>query len=320
MKPYRWISVFAVGIVFLALYPFFADSYDLTVLRDALIFAMFAVSLDLFWGRTGILCFGHAAFFGAGGYAMALVTLSTDLPAPALLGLLAAIAVPAVLAAIVGYFLFYGGVRGSYFTIVTLALSVIAQQMVIAWSSVTGGDTGLIGIPPLAFGSLDLSGDLPSYGLAVGLLALLLLGLRFLTRGRWGQVLKAIGDNEVRAAALGHDAPARLTVAFVLSAAIAGLAGALYVSASGVVAPDMIGLALSTEVVAWVVIGGRGTLIGPVIGAVLVQRAQQEISSLNPAVWPMIIGLMFVAVAFLQSEALERFAKRFAARKTEVTP
>lgn len=320
MKPYRWVSVFAAGLAFLAVYPAFASSYNLSVMRDALIFAMFAVSLDLFWGRTGILCFGHAAFFGAGGYAMALVTLSPDMPAPALLGLLAAVLVPALLAAIVGYFLFYGGVRGSYFTIVTLALAVIAQQMVIAWSSVTGGDTGLLGIPPLAFGSLDLSGDLASYALAVALLALLLLALRLLTRGRWGQVLKAIGDNEVRAAALGHDAPARLTAAFVLSAAIAGFAGALYVSASGVVAPDMIGLALSTEAVAWVVVGGRGTLIGPVIGAVLVQRAQQEISSFSPVVWPMIIGLMFVAVAFLQSEAVERFAKRLAGRKSEVAP
>ncbi|UDF32067.1 UNVERIFIED_ORG: branched-chain amino acid ABC transporter permease (plasmid) [Roseateles sp. XES5] len=320
MRAYRWVSVFAAGLAFLALYPAFAGSYDLTVMRDALIFAMFAVGLDLFWGRTGILCFGHAAFFGVGGYAMALVTLSPDMPAPAVLGLLAAVALPALLAAIVGYFLFYGGVRGSYFTIVTLALSVIAQQVVIAWSSVTGGDTGLLGIPPLAFGSFDLSGDLASYGLVAVLLALLLAGLRLLTRGRWGQVLKAIGDNEVRAAALGHDAPARLTVAFVLSAAIAGFAGALYVSASGVVAPDMIGLALSTEAVAWVVIGGRGTLIGPVIGAVLVQRAQQEISSFNPVIWPMIIGLMFVAVAFLQSEAVERFAKRLASRKSEVAP
>lgn len=317
MKQYRWITVYVAGIAFLAIYPAFAGSYDLTVMRDALIFAMFAVSLDLFWGRTGILCFGHAAFFGAGGYAMALVTLSSGLVASTWLGLLAAMLVPALLAAVVGYFLFYGGVRGSYFTIVTLALSVIAQQAVIAWSSVTGGDTGLLGIPPLSPWGFDLSGDLASYALVAVTLALLLAGLRLLTRGRWGQVLKAIGDNEIRAAALGHDAPARLTAAFVLSAAIAGLAGALYVSASGVVAPDMIGLALSTEVVAWVVIGGRGTLIGPVIGAVLVQRAQQEISSLNPALWPMIIGLMFVAVAFLQSDVLERFAKRVAARKTE---
>ena len=80
------------------------------------------------------------------------------------------------------------------------------------------------------------------------------------------------------------------------------------------------GSALSTEAVAWVVVGGRGTLIGPVIGAVLVQRAQQEISSFSPVVWPMIIGLMFVAVAFLQSEAVERFAKRLAGRKSEVAP
>ena len=120
-------------------------------LRDALIFGLLAASLDLFWGRTGILCFGHAAFFGVGGYAMALVSLNADLP-------IGQPARPArrrrrrrLLAAVVGYFLFFGGVRGSYFTIVTLALSVIAQQAAISWSSVTGGDSGLLGIPPLAF-------------------------------------------------------------------------------------------------------------------------------------------------------------------------
>jgi branched-chain amino acid transport system permease protein len=241
-------------------------------------------------------------FFGVGGYAMALVTLSWSAPAAGFLGLAVAALGAAAVAAVVGYFLFFGGVRGSYFTIVTLALSVIAQQVAISWSSVTGGDSGLLGIPPLAVAagalSLDLSGDRASYVFVVVVLVAALLSLRALSRGRWGRILSAIGDNEVRAAALGHNAALRLTLTFALSAAVAGLAGAIYVAMAGLVAPDLSGLLLSTEAVIWVAIGGRGTLLGPVIGAVVAQRAQQVISSYNPSLWPLIIGCIFVMMVF----------------------
>lgn len=302
MKDRVWLSLFIVCFAGLAFYAAVVGSYNLSVVRDTLIFGLFAASLDFFWGRTGILCFGHAAFFGVGGYAMALLSLNTALPAASLVGLVGAAAAAAVLAAVVGYFLFFGGVRGSYFTIVTLALSVITQQTAISWSSVTGGDSGLLGIPPLAVALgpvlLDLSGDRASFFLVLVVLGLALLGFRQLALGRWGRILAAIGDNEVRAAALGHNAALRLTLTFMLSAAVAGLAGALYVADAGLMAPDLSGLLLSTEVVVWVAIGGRGTLLGPVIGAVLAQRAQQVISSYNPSLWPLIIGCIFIVVVF----------------------
>ena len=304
----NWLLVFAICLVLLAIYPSIADGYELTVLRDALIFGLFAASLDFFWGRTGILCFGHAAFFGIGGYAMAIATLDASFPMASAIGLLAAVAVAAALAAVVGYFLFFGGVRGSYFTIVTLALGVICQQAAISWSSVTGGDSGLIGIPPLEFGpeglSVSLIGDLQSYAFVAILVAGIVPILWLLNRGRWGIVLAAIQDNEVRAAALGHNPPLRLLGAFVVSAAIAGLAGGLYVSMAGLMAPDLTGLLLSTEVVVWVAIGGRGTLLGPVLGAVLIQRAQQVISSWNPSLWPLVLGFSFVVIVFLLPDGI----------------
>lgn len=313
MRDPSWLIAFAIGLLLLALLPTWVDSYNLTVLRDALIFGLFAASLDFFWGRTGILCFGHSVFFGLGAYIMALVSMTPDIPLPSLLGLLAGITGAGLLAGAVGYFLFFGGVRGSYFTIVTLALSVIAQQVAVSWSSVTGGDTGLIGIPPLMFGGLDLSGDVASYFTVVALLATVLLGLWALSRGRWGRILTAISDNEMRAAALGHNAALRLTMTFVISASTAALAGALYVAMAGLVAPDLIGLLLATEVIVWVAVGGRGTLIGPVVGAVLVQRAQQEISSFNPSLWPLIIGCVFVLIVFLLPEGVLSIGTRIRA-------
>ncbi len=314
MSERAFLIVFAVCAAGLAIYPVLVDSYDLSVVRDTLIFGLFAASLDLFWGRTGILCFGHAAFFGIGGYVMAILSMMPDLPQAELLGLLGAMAAAAALAGVVGYFLFFGGVRSSYFTIVTLALAVIAQQVAVSWSSVTGGDSGLLGVPPLVLGlgsaHLDLSGNLASYLFVAGILGVALLGFRALARGRWGRVLTAINDNEMRASALGHNAALRLTLTFVLSAAVAGLAGALYVAMAGLMAPDLSGLLLSTEVVVWVAIGGRGTLIGPVIGAVLAQRAQQVISSLNPSLWPLIIGCVFIVVVFAFPDGVMSVAER----------
>jgi branched-chain amino acid transport system permease protein len=304
----NWLLVFFVCVALVAIYPFFADGYRLTVIRDALIFGLFAASLDFFWGRTGILCFGHAAFFGIGGYVMARVMLDVAIPFAGLLGLVGAVVGAAFVAGIIGYFLFFGGIRGSYFTIVTLAMCVICQQAAISWSSVTGGDSGLIGIPPLEFDSgrlhLDLGQDLPSYIFVAGVVTLIVFVLWSISRGRWGTVLVAIQDNEVRAAALGHNAPLRLLATFVLSAAIAGLAGALYVCMAGLVAPDLAGLLLSTEVIVWVAVGGRGTLLGPVLGAFFILRAQQVISSLNPSLWPLVLGCVFVVIVFLLPDGI----------------
>ena len=321
----NWLIVFAASALLVIVYPFIADGYQLTVARDAMIFGLFAVSLDFFWGRTGILCFGQAAFFGVGGYIMALITLDTSMPAASLVGVLGAVAGAAVLAAIIGYFLFFGGIRGSYFTIVTLAMGVICQQAAISWSSVTGGDSGLIGIPSIAIDlagfNLDLGQDLSSYIFVALVLAIVVLALWHLSRARWGTILTAIQDNEVRAEALGHNAPLRLLATFVLSAAIAGLAGALYVSMAGLVAPDLSGLLLSTEVIVWVAVGGRGTLLGPVLGTVLIQRAQQEISSINPSLWPLILGFLFVIIVFVLPDGVLSISTRlkslFGARRAQ---
>ena len=151
---------------------------------------------------------------------------------------------------------------------------------------------------------VDLSQDLPSYIFVAAIVAVAVLALWSISRGRWGTVLTAIQDNEVRAAALGHNAPLRLLVTFVLSAAIAGLAGALYVCMAGLVAPDLSGLLLSTEVIVWVAVGGRGTLLGPVLGAIFIQRAQQTISSFNPSLWPLLLGCVFVVIVFVLPDGI----------------
>jgi branched-chain amino acid transport system permease protein len=300
----RALIVVAV-IAALATLPLWAGAYSVATMRDVLLFGLFALSLDFLWGRTGILSFGHAAFFGLGAYGMAIVTIKSGLdPASvSFLGLLAGVGLAMLVAAIVGYFLIFSGVRGTYLTIVTLALTVIAQHIAIGWSDVTGGDSGLIGVPPL---TLDLFGwryvlfdPAHFFWFVLALSALVLFSLWCALSGRYGHVLTAIEDNELRARTLGHHTDRHLLSVFVLSAGIAGLAGAVYVTGTGFVAPDMIGLMLSTEVIMWVAVGGRGTLVGPFVGAFVVWWLQQKISSIDTKLWPLFIGLFFIAMVFL---------------------
>ena len=293
---------------------FRVEYYTLMILRDALVFGLFALALDYMWGRTGLLSFGHATFFGLGAYAVAITTTKLGVPDVTLLGLLIGILVPGLVALVFGYFLIFAGVRGPYFTIMTLALTVIAYHIAIAWVPVTRGDSGITGVKPISLnlGFWQFTVVDPKHGLWVALAVLLvvLLGLWFVCRGPYGRLLKAIEDNELRARTLGYNTPLHLVGVFTVSGMIAGLAGGLYASFSGYVAPDLIALLLSTKVIIWVAVGGRGTLLGPIIGAVIVLQLEREISSIDTSLWPLFMGAFFIAMVFLFPDGLVGLAQR----------
>jgi branched-chain amino acid transport system permease protein len=297
-------GIFIIVVALLALYPLAADVYSVSVLRDTLIFGLFALSLDFLWGKTGLLSFGHAAFFGLGAYGTAIIAqLLSGNPSASAIGAVTGIALAAAVALCIGYFLIFGGVRGAYLTIVTLAVSLVAQQIAVGWASVTGGDAGLIGTPPPGVAVLGRSyvfvDPVAQYWLVLGVSVLALVAFWLASRGHFGRVLAAIRDNELRARTLGYNTSSRLLLVLVISAALAALAGALYASLSGFVAPDLTGLFLSTEVIVWVAIGGRGTLVGAFVGAFVVIRLQEMVSSYSIKLWPLLIGLFFVAMVFL---------------------
>lgn len=307
VKPSTLIAI--VLLIGLSTLPLFSSGYTLNGYRDVLLFGLFALSLDIFWGRTGILSFGHATFFGIGAYGMAIITTSFGL-APqwaSLAGLLVGVGLAALVALAVGYFILYGGVRGAYFTIVTLALAIIANQIAVGWSSVTGGASGLIGVPPFSLFAFSFSGAIASYYLAFFLLATCLLAALFVMHGRLGLVLTAIQDNEVKVRTLGYRTQFILLMTFVVSAAMAGLAGAIYATGTGFVAPDMISLLFSTEVIIWVAVGGSGTLTGAVIGTFIVWQLQQKISSLSVDAWPIFIGTFFILLVLAFPKGLPAF-------------
>ena len=308
----------------LATLPLFVSGYGLSNYRDILLLGLFALSLDIFWGRTGILSFGHATFFGLGAYGMAIASLRFGLPPEwiTLDGLSFGVGVSALVALVVGYFILYGGVRGAYFTIVTLALTIIANQIAIGWSTVTGGDSGLIGVAPFAIFGVSLAGSVASYYLALGILAAsLLIGLAVM-HGRFGLILAAIQDDETKVRTLGYRTQFILLMTFTVSAALAGLAGAIYATGTGFVAPDLIALLLSTEVIIWVAVGGSGTLTGAVVGTFIVWQLQQKISSLSVSAWPIFIGCFFILLVLVFPKGLPALImdKLARARKSEGAP
>lgn len=312
LNPQR--AAVAIVALLLVIYPFWVGDYQISVARDALIFGILALSLDFLWGKAGILSFGQAAFFGIGAYAVAILGPRIGGGDAFLFGLAAGLAVAALVAGAVGYFLLYGGVRGPYLTIVTLALSLVAERIATGWAEVTGGDAGLLGSPPpgleLPGFILRLGEPLSQYFLVIVLLAASVYGILRWCSGRRGMVLAALQGNELKLRALGYDTAGRLLSVFVASSMIAALAGSLYAGVSGFVAPDLVGLLLSTQTIVWVAVGGRGTLFGPILGAFFVTRLQTEISSISYALWPLIMGVFFVALVFVFPEGLLPFLLR----------
>lgn len=288
-REHHALILAAALVLGLAIWPQVASGYGVTRMRDALILALFALSLDFLWGRAHLLILGHGLSFGLGAYAVAVATtlLGWGIGAGIALG----IALAGAVAAGLGYFLIHGGVRLHFFAIMTTAALMIAGQIAASWSSVTGGDVGILGVP--GWGTPAFT-----YYTVLALLALALAGVWALVRGPYGLVLAAIGTNEGRAKALGHDSARHLVLAYAGGASLAGLAGGLFATTSGVVAPDMFAPMLSTEVLVWVAIGGRGSLLGPAAAAVLVHHLSLTVSSYSTSLWPLMLGALFLVLVF----------------------
>jgi urea transport system permease protein len=317
-----WIG--AACILALIAYPLWLSSYQLDTARDALIFAIVALSLDYLWGKAGVLSFGQGAFFGIGAYAVAIIGPMVPGNNGALAGMAVGVTVACLVAAAVGYFLIFGGVRGAYLTIVTLAVTIIVHNFATSWATVTGGEAGILGAPPpgIEIGpfSYVFASSLPQYLLVATVLCLALLVIWLLCRGHYGRILAAMQDDETKLMSLGYHTSAHLLIVFTASAGLAALAGALYASVSGFMAPDLVGLLLSTQIIVYVALGGRGTLIGPIIGTVLVIRLQETVSSFSYALWPLIIGAFFIAMVFLFPEGLLPLLRRAGQRLTAKAP
>jgi branched-chain amino acid transport system permease protein len=279
--------------------PWLFDAYLLNILVKAFFFAIVAITVDVLWGSSGYLTFGQSAFFGLGAYTAGLVFTHHGFSGgSAVMALLLAVGGAAVVGALVGWLSFYRGASPFFATVISLVLPIVVTQLLLSGGNWTGSSSGLTG-----FTTFDLSLE-AWYGVAAAALAATGVLAWCLVRSDAGRVLASIRDNESRCAYLGIDASKVKIIALVACAAIAGAAGFGYGSFSGVVAPELAGFVLGTELIIWVALGGRGTLWGPLAGTVLIGVATAYLSSSIPFAWQLIVGITFVVVIVLLPQGL----------------
>ncbi|HKZ03929.1 MAG TPA: urea ABC transporter permease subunit UrtC [Methylomirabilota bacterium] len=347
----RWaLTVLAVAVVVVlpilnalpAGSPLHVSDFTLNLFGKFLTYAILALGIDLIWGYTGVLSLGHGVFFGLGAYAMGMHLMLeigtqgvyrnvlpdfmvwnrvTELPLfwrpfySAAFTLVAVMAVPAVVAFVFGFLTFRSGIRGVYFSIITQALALCAWLTFNRNAMNLGGTNGLSGFKTMfGFSLNEAATQRGLYVASAVCLGLAFLLCRWIVRSPAGKVLVAIRDSETRVLFCGYSPAAFKLFVFTVSAVLAGVAGALYVGQVGIITPARIGVLPSIEMVIWVAVGGRGTLLGPVVGAVGVNWLQSLLTTHYPDLWLLVLGGMFVGVVLFFPEGVVGTAQRLFSR------
>jgi branched-chain amino acid transport system permease protein len=277
-----WLA-FAVGMVAMAAYPLVLGSYAAGQFSLFLAYGLLALSLSLVWGYTGILSFGQVAFFGIAGYTYAIVSLNLGGAFGQTVALPIAVVAATLSAFVLGYFMFYGGVENVYVAILTLVVTLVlgtfmAQTAGSEWTVGTvklGGFNGIPGIRNFALGvegaSVSLSGS-EFYWFLLAILLLAYLGGRILVNSKYGYALVAIREDAERTAMLGYNVKRVKLAVFTLSGAMAGLSGVFYATWGNYMDPSVFTLAFATIPIVWVTLGGRESLLGAIVGTVIIER------------------------------------------------
>jgi branched-chain amino acid transport system permease protein len=269
------------------------------------LFAIFGLGLNLLLGYTGLLSFGQATFFGSAAYVAGWLLKHYAINVFLALGI--GVAVGALSALLVGYLCVQRS--GLYFIMLTFALNQLFFFIAYQWTSVTGGEDGMPGVPRPAFLGIDFK-DPMNYYLFVALLFLISLWvMRRVVESPFGKILQAIRENEVRAAAVGYNVPRFKLAAFVIGGAFSGLAGVLYAMLFGIVPLEAIGFVASGNVVFATLIGGSGSLYGPVIGSFVFIWLSESMSVVWER-WPLLLGVAFVIVVlFFRGGVVEAWSR-----------
>jgi len=325
--------IIGVVLIFAVILPLVLPAFRLRLFGRFLSLTIVALGIDLIWGYTGLLSLGHGIFFALGGYCLAMY-LNLQLPAGQLpeffslygvnelpwvwqpfysfpITLLAIIIIPAIIAGFLGYLIFRNRIKGVYFSILTQAALLVFYNFFNGQQKLINGTNGLKTDTQTFFGMLASSPQvqLGFYEATIVGLILVYLLCRWLTTGRFGRLLVAIRDDETRVRFTGYDPTGFKVLVFGISGAIAGIAGALYTVQTGIITPSEMEVASSIEMVIWVAVGGRATLIGAIIGTLLVQLGQTSLSEKFPEVWLFFQGALFLIVVTVLPNGLVGWIK-----------
>jgi urea transport system permease protein len=323
------LVVIGIGVPFAALglsenHPFHLSAYALTLCGKILCYALAALALDLVWGYCGILSLGHGLFFALGGYAMGMYLMrgigqdgvyKSDLPDfmvfldwkelpwfwqgtdSFLWSMILVVAVPGLLAWIFGWFTFRSRIKGVYLSIITQALTYAAMLLFFRNETGFGGNNGFTDFKRILGYSISAPETrVVLFVISFLVLVLAFLGCRWIVRSKLGRVVTAIRDAENRVMFCGYNPLGYKLFIWTLSAMLCGIAGALYVPQVGIINPGEMSPANSIEMAVWVATGGRGTLIGAIVGAFLVNGTKTLLTAFAPEYWLLLLGLLFVGV------------------------
>jgi len=301
--------------------PQVVDQFGLLQLTVFAAMCILALSLGFVWGYGGILCFGQSAFFGLGAYTYAVTAINLG---ESTVGMLLALAVPAVFAALLGYFMFYGRLSDVYLGVITLSVTLIFFNLMNS----TAGDAyrvgkarlnGFNGMPSLP--TLNVPGDpgrlldpTETFYLGMAFLVLVYVGLHLLLASHFGRVVVAIRENETRCELLGYDVRLHKLLVFAIGGGIAGLAGCLFANWGAFVSPNVFSLTMTSQIIIWVIVGGLGTLLGPIIGCLIMQYLATSLGTQQVANTNLIFGIIFLAFVLLVPRGIVPSLRRVATR------
>jgi len=288
--------------------PLALSDFWLFIAVEVLAFALYAVSFNILLGYGGMLSFGHAAFFGVGGYAAAILVKQAGLPGGVAFMLvpLVAMTVSAAFALLIGYFSVQR--TGIYFAMLTFAFQMLLYTVALKATGITGGDDGMTGLKPPG----PLAKPFYYYYYALALIAPALYVLHRLVNSPFGFTLRALRANPRRVQYVGVNVRAHQLATFVVSGAFAGLAGALFALSTGNVFPGWLNWTASATPIVMAVLGGVNTFLGPAVGAAVYVVLEVLISG-RTEYWPLAMGVIIVALVLLMPEGLSGFARRKAA-------
>lgn len=297
----NWRLGFVVTAAACAVLPLVVPQHSLTILVEALILGLFAMSLDLLVGYCRLYSFGHAAAYGLGAYSYALILTYVPLPLP--VGILLAVAVTILIAIPIAWICTRS--TGVSFAMLTLAFAQLGYAMLFRFRDVTGGSDGLVGIPrhPGPLGIDWFQSKLGYYYLVLVCLLGSYLLCRAIVRSPFGAVLAGIRENEPKTIALGYNTRAYKITTVVLAYGFGGLAGALYAAFAGFASPELFFWLTSGRVLIMVIVGGAGTLIGPILGGVSFVFLEHQLSQVTD-LWPLIFGTIFMAFVMFAPQGI----------------
>jgi urea transport system permease protein len=344
--------VVAIALLLILIMPVILTGFRLSLLGRFLALAIAALGIDLIWGYTGLLSLGHGVFFALGGYALAMhLQLAPLQPGilPEFMNLygvtqipwfwkpfgsfgfaaVAVIVIPGLLGAILGYLVFRNRIRGVYFSILTQAATIVFFNFFNGQQKLFNGTNGLTNYKTLLGATVNTpQTQFVFYTLTVLFLAASYALCRSLTEGRFGNLLIAIRDDESRVRFTGYNPTGYKVFVFAISAALAGLAGAMFTLQSGIISPKAMDIAFSIEMVIWVAVGGRATLVGAILGALLVNFGKSLLSEKFPEIWLFFQGGLFLivvtvlpdgVVGWMRSQGVEQVRSLLGQRKQVLT-